>query len=101
MAGGGGGGADRRSMADTGAGGHVGAIPVSHSGLPFRQRKRVHQPHGGETAGENAGRTNQIAAAALQRQWVGGGQEWGGGAEAHGGHAHRGATPGSGRIPER
>src|SRR5208283_1049316 len=92
MGGGGGGGADQRSMADTGTGGHVGAVSISDSGLSFGQRERVHQPHGGRTAEQDAHRTDQIAAAALQRQRPGGGQEWGGGAEAHGVYAHRGAA---------
>ena len=63
----------------TGAGGDAGAVSVPHSGLSFRQRQRVHQPHGGQAAEQAAHRADQIAAAALQRQRAGGGQEWRGG----------------------
>src|SRR5438874_4305895 len=31
-------------------GSHAGAVSVSHSRVSFRQRQRVHQPHGCETA---------------------------------------------------
>jgi len=43
-----------------------------------------------------ADRTDQIAAATLQRQWTGGGQEWRCGAQTHGVHTHRGAARGGG-----
>src|ERR1043166_1819760 len=84
MAGGGGGGADQRSMADSSAGSDVAPIPVPHRGLSFRQRKRVHQPYGSEAAEQAAGGADQIAATALQRQRPGGSQERSRDSEAHG-----------------
>ena len=62
VAGGGRHGADQRSLADPGAGSDVAPIPISHPRLSFRQRQRVHQPHGSEAAEQTAGGTDQIAA---------------------------------------
>src|ERR1035438_9306642 len=42
MGSGGVGGADQRSLSATDAEGHAGAVSVPHSGLPLRQRQRVH-----------------------------------------------------------
>src|ERR1019366_7805899 len=61
-----------RSVAETGAGKHVGAVSVPYSRLPLRQRQRVHQPHGGGVAEQAAERADQVAPAAFQRQRTGG-----------------------------
>src|ERR1019366_3168606 len=82
------GGADQRSLSATDAEGHAGAVSVPHSGLPFRQRQRVHQPHGGRVTEQAADRADQIPTAALQRQWAGREQERRGGAEVDGVHAY-------------
>ena len=73
------------------------AVSVPHSRLPFRQRQRVHQSHGGQAAEQAAGGADQIAAAALQRQRPGGSQERSGDPQTHGLRAHRVAARGSDR----
>ena len=67
---------------------HAGAVSISDSGFSFRQRQRVHQSPGSGTAEKATDRADQIAAAAFQRQRIGGEQERRGGAKAHGVHAH-------------
>ena len=97
VGGGGGHGADQRGVSAAGAESHAGAVSVPHSRVSFRQRQRVHQPYGGQTAEQTAHRTDQIAAAALQRQRPGRGEERSRRAETHGVHAHRGAARGGDR----
>jgi len=50
-------------------------FPFCDSGVSFRQRQRVHQLYGVQTAEQVADRADQIAAAALQPTRVGGGKE--------------------------
>src|ERR1035438_9525287 len=96
MAGGGGYAADQRGLPQTSAGSHAGAVSFRHPGFSLRQWERVHQPYGCQVTQQAADSTNQIAAAALQRQWAGRGQERSYRAQTHGVHAHRGAARGSG-----
>src|SRR5450755_1704749 len=77
------------SLVDAGAGSDVGAIPLSHSGVSFRQWQRVYQSHGGPVAQQIAGGANQVAATAQQRQRSGGNQERLGHSQAHWLRPHR------------
>lgn len=71
----GGGAANLRILADSGAGSHTPAVPVCDSRLSFRQRQRVHQLHGGAAVEQATHRTDQVAGASYRRQRAGRVQE--------------------------
>src|ERR1700730_5654958 len=98
MAGGGSHGTDQRSLAITGAESHAGAVSVSYSRLPFRQRQRVHQSHRGSVAEQVIGRADQVQAAPFQRRrkWVN--QERSRDPQAHGLWAYRCLARGKDRV---
>jgi hypothetical protein len=58
------------------------AVPVCGFGLSFRQRQRVHQPHGGrfaserQAAGQALDRADQVAGAPFRRPRFSGSREW-------------------------
>src|ERR1017187_5217291 len=84
--------ADQRSGSETRAGGPAPAVSLPHSGVSFRQRQGVHQPHRGRVAPQTVDRADQVPAAALQCQRLGGVQKWSGHPQAHRLRVHRRGT---------
>src|SRR5580704_12185418 len=84
--------ADLGGVVDSSAGSDAAAVSLSHPRFSFRQRERVHQSQRGGAIEQVIGGANQIAAAALQRQWPGRSQEWGGDPKAYGVWPHCGGT---------